>query len=165
VNEFGYAFGSTGAHLLLAKVAVNNYGINIRAVRSTAEENDESRLCPSSKKELNKTQLEDLPGMVALLAFLTHNQKQLGHCEVVSINEGFVLNGGIGHGSFCSGILAQDAEQKWYRMKRPCLKTADGAIAMKQLKRENFLLRENKKRGGHKEQRSSHKRKERQKRK
>jgi hypothetical protein len=139
VNQFGYAFGSTGAHLLLAKVTANNYGINVRAVKSTAEENDESRLCPSSKKELNKTQLEDLPGIVALLAFLTHNQKQLGHADAVGVDEGFVLHEVIGRGSFCSAILAQDAEQKWYCMKRPCLKT-DREVAEIQLARENFLL-------------------------
>jgi hypothetical protein len=138
VNEVGYAFGSTGAHLQLAKVKVTNYGVEVTAVKSSADEDSFSRLCPSSKKDLKTAQLKDLPGIVALLALLTHNQKQLGHADVVNI-EGFVLHEVVGRGSFCSAVLARDAERKWYCMKRPLLQT-HREYAEHQLKRENFAL-------------------------
>jgi hypothetical protein len=120
LQEFGYAFGCTGMHLQLAKLSVTNKTNNDGGVMLEGDSNETelNLLCPRSKKELGKTKLKDLPGLVAVLSFLKYTSADLGHYQCYSPQTRLTFYEVIGSGAYCSAILAK-RDNQYVVLKKP----------------------------------------------
>jgi hypothetical protein len=121
-NLFGYAIGSDGYKLNLAKVEVKENNVKLRGCFM-----DHLRLCPDSGAFPENARLEDYPGLVALLSLLHCGSAALGH---VSHPNAFgipnlVANEILGTGSFGSAMLVI-RNNKFAALKVPRYSKVDG---------------------------------------